>query len=222
MNESQADTTNSLKNLAWFKLSEFIFRGEKERAFNIYKLLMLAFDCKPFCLLVEGDLYLAFNETKTASEKYLAAAKIYEQEKNIFLTTITYEALVKNTEKNTDNTLEYWQKLLPLYNAIGYKPKIVLALKNLFKLFLNQKEDLQAKKILDELKKINCSTPEEETWALYLLQKNDNKNEALEIINKILEEYITKNNSLELQTFLYKLETLDKEAYNMVIAKMKG
>ena len=105
MNEaSQASVS---KNLAWFKLSEFISRGEKERAFSIYKVLMLAFDNQGYCLLVEGDLHASFDENQEALSKYLEAAKIYELQKNTFLQSVVYESIVK-VSKN----LLYWKKLL--------------------------------------------------------------------------------------------------------------
>lgn len=215
MNEaSEADVS---RNLAWFKLSEFISRKEKERAFGVYKVLMLAFESKEYCLLVEGDLHAVFEEYNEAFNKYFEAAKLYEEKKDLFLTTVAYEAIVK-----VYNKLQFWQKLLNFYNQIGYIPKIALALKNIFYLALEEKKNNLAEETLKELKKVEkYCIDEEEALALYKLQENNHKKEALESIGKILEEHFVKGDSKALQKFLAKLETLDKDAYDNALSKMK-
>jgi hypothetical protein len=204
------------QNLAWFKLFEFISRGEKERAFGVYKVLMLAFDSKPFCLLVEGDLHATFDENSEAIQKYLEAAKLYEENQETFLASVAYESVIKISSKAI-----YWKKLLQLYKEIDYQPKVVRALKNIFLLHLKNKNEPEAKEILLNLKELGNCMEEEESLALYQLQEKTTKKDVLENISKILEEHFTKGNSKGLQKFLSKLETLDKEAYNNAITHMK-
>ena len=64
-------------NVAWFKLAEFVARGEKERAMGLYRLLVHSFDDSAFAHQLEGDLLLSFDDTQ-AVEKYLEAAYLYE------------------------------------------------------------------------------------------------------------------------------------------------
>lgn len=213
MNEAQASVS---KNLAWFKLSEFILRGEKERAFGIYKILVLAFDSEAFCALLEGDLYASFNEHKMAFEKYLHAAKLYESAKETFLAAITYESLIKVADKSAN----IWQQLLILYQEINYMPKIEFILKNLFYNLLKENRADEAKEILNELEKIGNSIEERELWSIYLLEINA-KDEALMHINKILEDHFVNGSSMEIQKFLSKLYALDQDVYNYAINQMK-
>src|SRR3990172_10433854 len=69
-------------NIAWFKLAEFVARGEKERALGIYRLLIHSFDDKAFSYQLEGDLLSAFND-ESARDKYLSAAQLYHKEGRI-------------------------------------------------------------------------------------------------------------------------------------------
>lgn len=214
MNEAAQASVS--KNLAWFKLSEFISRGEKERAFSIYKVLILAFDNKAFCLLVEGDLHANFHENQEALSKYLEAARLYESEQDTFLQSIAYESIVK-----VSKSLNYWKKLLELYQLIGYKRKILFALKTIFYISLENKSEAEAKEALDQVCKLDSCMEEEEALALYQLQQKTEKKDALNNISKILETHFTKGNSKSLQKFLSKLEALDKETYENVVTQMK-
>ncbi len=181
---NEASQASVEQNLAWFKLFEFISRGEKERAFGVYKVLMLAFDSKPFCLLVEGDLHATFDENSEAIQKYLEAAKLYEENQETFLASIAYESVTKISSKTT-----YWKKLLQLYKEIGYQPKVVHALKNIFFLYLKNKNEDEAKEVLLNLKELGNCMEEEEALALYQLQEKTAKKDVLENISKILEEH---------------------------------
>jgi len=66
-------------SVAWFKLAECVARGEQERAFGVYRLLSHSFEDKAFAQQLAGDLYLAFQDSKTAVQKYEDAAHLYKQ-----------------------------------------------------------------------------------------------------------------------------------------------
>ena len=65
-------------NIAWFKLAEFVSRGEKERALGLYRLLTHSFDDRALTYQLEGDLLLSFNDD-SAQDRYRKAAEEYRQ-----------------------------------------------------------------------------------------------------------------------------------------------
>ena len=212
---SQAQTAE-VKALAWFKLSEFISRGEKERAFGAYKVLVLSFDNKAFCLLIEGDLLSIFGEAALANEKYLEAAKIYESLENYFLASIAYNSYLQNSK-----CCHILNKLCEIYSQLKFKPKVISSLRALFRFYLENKNKDAAEECLKKLCEYGDCLKEEEEWAFFLLNENKNTKETLANIGKVIENLFTKGESKELQKFLGKLETLDAEAYKNAINKMR-
>ena len=83
---------NNKYTVAWFKLAEFVTRGEKERALGMYRLLMHSVNDVALALQLEGDLLCAFND-ETAYEKYRAAAELYLQTARISEAAALYELL---------------------------------------------------------------------------------------------------------------------------------
>ena len=49
-------------SLAWFKLAEFVTRGEKERALSIFRLLAHSIRHDALVVQLEGDILLAFDD----------------------------------------------------------------------------------------------------------------------------------------------------------------
>lgn len=80
-------------SVAWFKLAEFVERGERERALGIYKLLVHAIEDKAFALQLEGDLLLAFKDER-ALHVYEQAAKLYSQAEQWIQAAAVYEHLI--------------------------------------------------------------------------------------------------------------------------------
>lgn len=102
-------------NVAWFKLAEFVARGEKERALGLYRLLIHSFDDKALAFQLEGDILLSFSDNQGAVEKYYHAAHCYEKEGKITEALLAHEhILVLN--KDADSSLK---KLIELYELNG-------------------------------------------------------------------------------------------------------
>lgn len=77
-------------NVAWFKLADFVARGEKERALIVYKLLMHSVRDKAFSCQLEGDILLAFDDD-AALDKYHQAANMYKKDKKLKKAVAVYE-----------------------------------------------------------------------------------------------------------------------------------
>jgi tetratricopeptide (TPR) repeat protein len=85
-------TVQGKYNVAWFKLAEFIARGEKERAMGLYKLLSHSFDDYALGFQLAGDILLAFND-KEGLEKYKQAAELYRTQGRLLEAVGLYEQL---------------------------------------------------------------------------------------------------------------------------------
>ena len=73
MKQYAADTCT----IAWFKLAECVSRGERERAFALFKLLRHALPDTALAFQTEGDLLWAFGDVQMAAECYAKAARTY-------------------------------------------------------------------------------------------------------------------------------------------------
>lgn len=107
-------------NIAWFRLAEYISRGEKERALGMYRLLCHSFDDAAFARQLEGDILLSFND-RAATEKYYEAAQLYQQDKRMLQAAAIYE----NLHRLAPNSAVYIEHLVNVYSHLDNKTKIV-------------------------------------------------------------------------------------------------
>lgn len=115
--------------IAWFKLAEFVARGEKERALGVYRLLCYSFDDKAFACQLEGDILWAFNDNN-ASEKYFQAAQLYQQEAKELQAAAVYEHLVTLHP----DCIEYLENLVELYVLVNDSAKVKVYSDKLYEL----------------------------------------------------------------------------------------
>ena len=64
--------------IAWFKIADFISRGEKERALHMYPLLMHSISEEAIAYQLEGDILLSFDDWQ-ALKKYQQAVICYKK-----------------------------------------------------------------------------------------------------------------------------------------------
>jgi hypothetical protein len=113
------------KSISWFKLAEFVERGEKERALGIYKLLALSLSDLAFSYQLEGDILLAF-EDEQAINKYFQAVEYYLKQNNIVAAIGTLNHIViLNPNYHTA-----WDMLTNLYLAHELD-KLAIHIKNM-------------------------------------------------------------------------------------------
>lgn len=101
-------------SVAWFKLAEFVGRGQKERALGLYRLLIHSFDDRAFAFQLEGDLLLSFNDVE-AQHRYLQAARLYQEDGDILKAAAVYEHLLFLDANN----IFYKKQLVMLYETLG-------------------------------------------------------------------------------------------------------
>lgn len=82
--------------IAWFKLAQFIERGERERALGMFRLLTHAVAQQAFTNQLEGDLLLAFDNLDQAREQYIKATQLYAHESDYNSAISIFEHLLRN------------------------------------------------------------------------------------------------------------------------------
>ena len=105
-------------SVAWFKLAEFVGRGEKERAFDLYRLLMHSHESKAFMKKLEADIMVSF-DFEQALKEYTQAAHWYIQDEQIEEAAFIYEWVVFLCPDRP----EYCEKAIDLSDKLGWKQK---------------------------------------------------------------------------------------------------
>lgn len=121
-------------NIAWFKLADFVARGEKERALSIYRLLMHSVAEGALTYQLEGDILLAFDDD-AALDRYHVAANLYKKSGKFqeAISVYLHAALFKEDEK-------ILEALLDTYVLIKHKQGILETFSKVAKLYLQQQK----------------------------------------------------------------------------------
>lgn len=126
-------------SLAWFKLAEFVTRGEKERALSIFRLLSHSIKSEALAAQLEGDLLHAFQDDR-ALDAYRRAALLYQRENDIVQAILLYEQLSLLSPQSDDVLLT----LLEWYQRLGDQRHSVDVVRRLIALFVEQQRILEA------------------------------------------------------------------------------
>ena len=106
-------------NIAWFKLADFVSRGEKERALNVHKLLMYSVDEQAFAYQLEGDILLSFDDDLALS-KYHVAANLYKKQGKYQRAIDVYRHVLLQKED-----VSIIEALLDVYHLLNIREQII-------------------------------------------------------------------------------------------------
>jgi len=204
--------------IAWFKLSEFIKRNEKERALGIYKLLMHSIDDQAFAKQLEGDLLLFFDEAD-AINSYINAANIYKKNGKLAQATAIYEHLVILVPESAD----FINQLTKLYGMLNHPTRITLSMNRLIDPIIQAKKINSLESSFEEIMPLLNSEEKAilyETATLAML-KYDRENEEyiIPLIEKTIKTLKTSNKKVK--NFINKIGTLDKDYQQEAIQIIK-
>lgn len=113
---------NDKFSIAWFKLADCVLRGEKERAFGIYRLLAHSFEDKALASQLEGDLLWSFQDTN-AIEKYQLAVELYQKNDRLLEAAAVSEHLISLNALDKQS----WPLLIELYKKMELHNKLLSA-----------------------------------------------------------------------------------------------
>lgn len=108
------------KTIAWFTLAECVSRGERERAFGVYRLLSHSLDDRALAFQLEGDLFCAFNMSTEAVEKYDKAMRTYKQAGKLLEAAAVAEHMRLLEPENPIHV----QHALELYSKLQFEDRV--------------------------------------------------------------------------------------------------
>lgn len=202
--------------LAWFKLAEFVARGEKERALSIFRLLSHSLHNEALVFQLEGDILQSFNDEK-AFESYKRAARTYQQNGELVQALTVYEQLDKLYTPSEDVLMA----LVTLYQKQHATIYAVNSAKKLIDLFLKTGRVHEAHTVITLLQADTLiKAPLHEQFILALLSGITGSCDRPLLYTHIraaLDGYLyaphTEENQFMLTKFLVALEALDGDAY---------
>lgn len=198
--------------IAWFKLAECISRGEREKAYGVYRLLAHSLADQAYAHQLEGDLLRCFDDTR-AFEKYRIAAQLYYQDQRWLqaagiaehlkafneLTPPIRELMIDVHErlKNTPYVSQLLKELVLCYIEQQQHEKVALRLKHLCTITPHKKGALYAKEIVVAAIEQSAPADQIKSWLSIIL------------------EYLVTDDDSSLDTFMQELSVVSP-AYHRI------
>lgn len=203
-------------NIAWFKLAEFVSRGEKERALGIYRLLVHSFNDKALAAQLAGDLFLAFNDHKEACVRYTHAAELYVLEGRIRQAAAVFEHLIALHPSSHEYIRTIFRLYIQLNDTARYGAYVDVMMKEMLK--TNTYEEH-----MSFIEQCVCADPiiasiVYKKIALLCVTHNAPEWHTWSCIKKTIRLLSEHEHTQELNTFLSALETLNISYYNQAYA----
>lgn len=121
------------QTIAWFKLAEFVTRGEKERALSLFRLLTHSFDDKAFIKKLGAEILASFDDTQAFVE-YVQAAHLYKAQGDVVEAVAIYELLTLLQP----SVIDHFEKVITFFHEMGNELKVLQYQKQLCELMLCQ------------------------------------------------------------------------------------
>lgn len=108
-------------SIAWFKIAEFIARGERERALGVYRLLSHSIHDKAIAEQLAGDIFFSLQDIPDAISKYKEAAREYgSSQRSLYAAGIYHHLIVLDPGQ----AFYYLRQLIDIYQALNLPEKI--------------------------------------------------------------------------------------------------
>ncbi|MEX0940804.1 MAG: hypothetical protein WDZ41_05580 [Candidatus Babeliales bacterium] len=199
-------------NVAWYKLAEFVARGEKERALGMYRLLMHSFENEALASQLAGDIFLSFNDIADAVKKYEQAAYLYKKNNQCIEAAAVYEHIIS---LYPDSEI-FLKALFELYMRIDHEKRGFEVLEQLVVIYIN-KNQLDA--LASYMQEVEQTIPQYKLFDIYEKIIITSAHTDM-ILTPFLSEYMQivmmafmKKNGDALQLFLEKLKAANKRYY---------
>lgn len=199
-------------NVAWFKLAECVSRGEKERAFGVYRLLVYSIDDLAFAKQLEGDLLWFFGD-EAAVDRYATALELYQESEKFVEAAAICEHLV--TLRPQEYT--YRELLIQLYKKLRVTSKIGQTMEQYVGLLLFNKHQEKIDPLLATFDEFHesyaCAVAHGAVVKALINSHTTDENLIQKYLKKAIESFILSGNSVALTTFMSSLRALHEHYY---------
>ncbi len=209
--------TSESYNIAWFKLADFVARGEKERALSVMRLFMHSVSNEALTQQLEGDILLAFND-HTVHDRYYSAANLFKKSGNLHQAANAYQQALEF--KDNEQILEL---LLEIYAQLKLKTKLSNTCTKIAKIMLQKNSFKELQIILD--KTLSITDPSLHVFiyapiSIALLLHDQNNNQIQYFLQKTIKlfqlhqklEYATH----DFQKFLTHIKIINHDEYKKI------
>lgn len=205
-------------NVAWFKLAEFVTRGEKERALGLYRLLIHSFDDKALAAQLEGDILLSFSD-EAAVEKYMLAADLYSKEGKITEASLVHEHILL-LKTDADYSM---RKLLDFYEQKGNQSRLTEVLAMVSKVWIGKKNYEELSTTLVRFKSSLKPSMLSKVYEVIVIDFCKDKSIEKAIIIPYLEEALNlcTNNDELIQKLMESIKALREDVYQEACKYLK-
>jgi tetratricopeptide (TPR) repeat protein len=193
--------------VAWFKIAEFVSRGEKERALALYRLLAHAINDPAFAQQLEGDILLSFND-EHAFERYAQAVQLYCKSGKVSEAAAVYEHLLVLTPRSTERL----QMVVDLYLQFPKQQRTFDALQHFIRLMINQHEFEKVSALLQQLPG-DFGVVHQELVNQWAIVENAPAEPLKNHVHTIIDYYYEVKQHKALQTFLMTLKMMHRNLY---------
>ncbi len=206
--------------IAWFKLAECVAKGEKEKAFGVYRLLMHSFDDQAYAYQLEGDLLDAFQDSR-AIEKYSHAANLYLKTNKLREAAALYRDLISMDPRE----ILYIQRLIEIYNKASNKELTFKKIVTLVDMLCEKKMYHHLAQVIQRFECPMLEVPAGRLYqkiALSCIKDDDSDFAGKEyLFESVISFFIESPKSQQLQEFLLILKETDEYWYNKAAILLK-
>lgn len=201
-------------NVAWFKLAECVSRGERERAFGVYRLLMHSIEDAAFAKQLEGDLLWFFGDDG-AVDCYSTALTLYQESEKL----VEAAAICEHLVALRPNEHIYREHLIQLYRNLGVTSKMGHGIEQFVALLLFNKQSHKIDSLLttfDEFHEPHAYAVAHGAVVKVLINSHIGTDEQIRLyLKKAIESFILSGNSVALTSFMSALRALHEPYYEV-------
>ena len=201
-------------NVAWFKLADYIARGEKERALGVYRLLAHSFDDPALARQLHADILLSFKDER-AQEAYQEAAVLYRERNRLIEAAAVYEHLVTLDPSN----LFYRTEIIELYQQLGIAAKVSRYLYQLIDDLMAQdqwKKAIEISNQYDTAGDLTFTAQLHEQMLFHLITKELLPDTIMVHAKKAIDAWLELDNQQAINRMLSKLQVMNEKIYAYV------
>lgn len=185
--------------IAWFKIADYVSRGEKERALGMYRLLSHSIHDAALKIQLEGDILWSFGDPQ-ALEKYEQTAEQYKKEGRHLEASAVYEHILL-----LNNNHPCREELLSLYKVMNNRRFISNHLLYLIHELLEKKEFQKVASLIETNAPFLCEQALFSAYEKLILAQAHAKITPTDEIKSHIKKIINPENSntIDKQLYLY-------------------
>jgi tetratricopeptide (TPR) repeat protein len=207
--------------VAWFTLAECVSRGEKERAFGVYRLLSHSLDDRALAIQLEGDLFCAFQMFMQAMDRYQNAARIYNKAGRFLEAASVYEHI----RTIYPDDLHCKKELLELYGILQFEVRVCDLANDLAIEYSSQGNHEDSRTLTSSIEKLHSFGDRAWCYESLIDILSKQKDVPASIFNFFAEQavhaYVRHGDDERLERYVAKIKVSNDDLYNVVVAVLK-